>query len=132
MCNGCIHASAHPLGFVEDLMKFWTYLRPRNVRFSYNTLSLHLHYALLLCCIPYLASFPGSPQKTEGFYFSLERGESLGTRLYPTVAVEAIMTSSFFKISGSWGVGGTLSITGEIPVPPPTLPSHFNTTVHGG
>ena len=42
------------------------------------TYSVCIRGAILCTCLQ-IASFPGSPQKR--FYFSLERGESLGTRL---------------------------------------------------
>ena len=47
MVDTCTHHNT-----CYDLMKFWTYLKIRIVRFSYNTLSLCC--TLLLCCIPYL------------------------------------------------------------------------------
>ena len=35
-CKGCMRASVHPLDFNE----LWTYLRTRNIRSSYNTVSM--------------------------------------------------------------------------------------------
>ena len=37
-CKGCMRASVHPLDFNE----LWTYLRTRNIRSSYNTVSMLL------------------------------------------------------------------------------------------
>ena len=87
--HACVSAPARVL---QILIKFWTYSRTRNVRFSYNTLSL--------------ASFPGSPHAQTKICTASDgklgrawkRGYIKSIIMLPIAAVEAIMTSNF-----SWG-----------------------------
>ena len=51
-CNGGMHASVHPLRFLYILIKFWTYLRARVIRFSFNALLkaiIILYFVIVLC-----------------------------------------------------------------------------------